>query len=174
METYTRSGWELEEELKAQLRYESTWQAPGPDSPPIPTKLLQISEILISHSRHGPNDDLSLRIQPKPKVAHFRTSAAVPGRDPSPASRSSRKYSPTGKLSVPAPCQTSRGENACTCRQGVAYSCCSYGKTHRWWTRSGGGAQYVAMWSMVLVVFEGWQDSDGGVGCRRRKRRRRQ
>ena len=63
---------------------------------------------------------LTLSGQMMARISSSRISAAVTGRDPSPASFNSARKSGSERPSVLAPCQTSSGEKAWTCRPGTA------------------------------------------------------
>ena len=63
---------------------------------------------------------LTLSGQITARTSSSRISAAVPGSEPSPASRNSARKSGKARPSVFAPCQTSSGEKACTCMPGSA------------------------------------------------------
>ena len=54
------------------------------------------------------------------RIGGSRISAAVPGRDPSPASTSLSRNASTGRPSVAAPWLISSGEKAWTCMSGAA------------------------------------------------------
>jgi len=63
--------------------------------------------------------DVSLSGQMTARTASHSTSAAVPGRLPRPAAASAARKRAGGQRSDAAPCQTSSGENACTCARGA-------------------------------------------------------
>ena len=60
----------------------------------------------------------SLPLVSTQRTSSSRISAAVPGCEPTPASRARISHSRTGSPVRAAPFTTSIGENACTCRSG--------------------------------------------------------